>query len=56
MSGRLKLRRGVVVGEEPLTVEIDGERRTAIRLLLEDRAHRRVEPVADEALEAFITG
>ena len=29
MSGRLKLRRGVVVGEEPLTVEIDGERRPA---------------------------
>lgn len=29
MSGRLKLRRGVVVGEEPLTVEIDGERRAA---------------------------
>lgn len=29
MSGRLKLRRGVVVGEEPLTVEIDGERRRA---------------------------
>ncbi len=29
MSGRLKLRRGVVVGEDPLTVEIDGERRRA---------------------------
>ncbi len=29
MSGRLKLRRGVVVGEDPLTVEIDGERRAA---------------------------
>ncbi len=29
MSGRLKLRRGVVVGEEPLVVEVDGERRTA---------------------------
>ncbi len=29
MSGRLKLRRGVVVAEEPLTVEIDGERRPA---------------------------
>lgn len=29
MSGRLKLRRGVVVDEDPLTVEIDGERRTA---------------------------
>lgn len=29
MSGRLKLRRGVVVDEEPLTVEIDGERRAA---------------------------
>lgn len=29
MSGRLKLRRGVVVGEEPLTVEVDGERRRA---------------------------
>lgn len=29
MSGRLKLRRGVVVGEEPLTVEVDGERRPA---------------------------
>ncbi len=29
MSGRLKLRRGVVVAEEPLTVEVDGERRQA---------------------------
>lgn len=29
MSGRLKLRRGVVVGEEPLMVEVDGERRAA---------------------------
>lgn len=29
MSGRLKLRRGVVVSEEPLTVEVDGERRPA---------------------------
>jgi hypothetical protein len=29
VSGRLKLRRGVVVGESPLTVEIDGERRRA---------------------------
>jgi hypothetical protein len=29
LSGRLKLRRGVVVGEEPLTVEVDGERRPA---------------------------
>ncbi len=29
MSGRLKLRRGVVVGAEPLTVEVDGERRPA---------------------------
>ena len=29
VSGRLKLRRGVVVGEDPLTVEIDGERRPA---------------------------
>lgn len=29
MSGRLKLRRGVVVGEEPLMVEVDGERRPA---------------------------
>ena len=29
MSVRLKLRRGVVVGEEPLTVEVDGERRPA---------------------------
>ncbi|HXV05418.1 MAG TPA: DUF3866 family protein, partial [Solirubrobacterales bacterium] len=29
MSGRLKLRRGVVVGEEPLTVEVNGERRPA---------------------------
>ena len=29
MSARLKLRRGVVVGEDPLTVEIDGERRPA---------------------------
>jgi uncharacterized protein DUF3866 len=29
VSGRLKLRRGVVVGEEPLTVEVDGERRHA---------------------------
>ncbi len=29
MSGRLKLRRGVVVDEQPLTVEIEGERRPA---------------------------
>ena len=29
MSGRLKLRRGTVVGEQPLTVEIEGERRPA---------------------------
>jgi Protein of unknown function (DUF3866) len=29
VSDRLKLRRGVVVDEEPLTVEIDGERRPA---------------------------
>ena len=29
MSGRLKLRRGVVVDEEPLAVEVDGERRRA---------------------------
>jgi len=29
VSGRLKLRRGVVVAEDPLSVEIDGERRAA---------------------------
>ena len=29
MSGRLKLRRGLVVDEDPLTVEVDGERRSA---------------------------
>jgi Protein of unknown function (DUF3866) len=29
MSGRLKLRRGVIVAEEPLTVEVDGKRRRA---------------------------
>jgi hypothetical protein len=29
VSGRLKLRRGVVVAEDPLTVELDGERRHA---------------------------
>jgi Protein of unknown function (DUF3866) len=29
VSGRLKLRRGIVVAEEPLTVEIGGERRRA---------------------------
>ncbi len=29
MSGRLKLRRGIVVSAEPLTVEVDGERRRA---------------------------
>lgn len=29
MSGALKLRRGVVVGEDPLTVEVDGEPRRA---------------------------
>jgi hypothetical protein len=29
VSGRLKLRRGVVVAAEPLTVEVDGERRPA---------------------------
>jgi uncharacterized protein DUF3866 len=29
VSGRLRLRRGIVVGEEPLTVKVDGERRAA---------------------------
>jgi hypothetical protein len=29
VSGRLRLRRGTVVGEQPLTVEVDGERRPA---------------------------
>ncbi len=29
MPGRLKLRRGVVVSEEPLAIEVDGERRSA---------------------------
>jgi hypothetical protein len=29
VSGRLKLRRGIVVSEEPLAVEVDGERRAA---------------------------
>jgi hypothetical protein len=29
VSGRLKLRRGVVVAEDPLTVEVDGKRRSA---------------------------
>ena len=29
MSGRLKLRRGVVVAEDPLTVEVEGEHRAA---------------------------
>jgi len=29
VSGRLRLRRGVVVAEEPLTVEVDGQRRPA---------------------------
>ena len=29
MSPRLQLRRGIVVAEEPLTVEVDGERRPA---------------------------
>jgi hypothetical protein len=29
VSGRLKLRRGIVVSEEPLMVEVDGERRDA---------------------------
>jgi hypothetical protein len=29
LSGRLKLRRGVVVSEEPLMVEVDGEQRSA---------------------------
>jgi hypothetical protein len=29
VSGRLKLRRGIVVREDPLTVEVDGEKRTA---------------------------
>jgi Protein of unknown function (DUF3866) len=41
VSGRLELRRGVVVGEEPLTIEVDGERRPAwadIALLGEMRA------------------
>jgi hypothetical protein len=29
VSGRLKLRRGLVIDEDPLTIEIDGERRVA---------------------------
>jgi hypothetical protein len=29
VSGRLKLRRGVIVAEDPLTIEVDGERRPA---------------------------
>jgi Protein of unknown function (DUF3866) len=29
MSGRLKLRRGIVVAADPLTIEVDGERRAA---------------------------
>jgi hypothetical protein len=29
VSGRLKLRRAVVLGEDPLVVEVDGERRPA---------------------------
>ena len=29
MSGRLKLRRGIIVAADPLTVEVDGERRPA---------------------------
>jgi hypothetical protein len=29
VSGRLALRRGIVVAEEPLTVEVEGERRPA---------------------------
>lgn len=29
MSGRLQLRRGTIVDEDPLTVEVDGERRSA---------------------------
>ena len=42
-------------------IEIDGERRTAIRLIIEDRERRRIDPRAelpdvdltDDALEAF---
>ena len=32
-------------------IEIDGENRTAIRLLVEDRNQRHVEPVPDDAVE-----
>ena len=32
-------------------IEIDGENRTAIRLLIEDRKHRHVDPVPDPAIE-----
>ena len=32
-------------------IEIDGENRTAIRLLVEDRNHRHAEPVPDAAAE-----
>jgi stage V sporulation protein S len=34
-------------------IEIDGERRTAIRLSVEDRAHRRTEPLPHVDLETF---
>ncbi len=34
-------------------IEIDGERRTAIRLSVEDRAHKRAEPLPHVDLEAL---
>lgn len=35
-------------------IEIDGERRTAIRLSVEDRSHRRVDPLPQVDLEALL--
>lgn len=35
-------------------IEIDGERRTAIRLSIEDRTHRRAEPLPHVELEELV--
>ncbi len=37
-------------------IEIDGERRTAIRLSVEDRAHRRSEPLPHVAIDELVIG
>jgi len=37
-------------------IEIDGEQRTAIRLAVEDRQHRRAEPLPQVDLDALTSG